>query len=197
MSGSYFGVVGPIASGKDELARILESKGYLVISLSDRIREEIVKRGNGHLVNDRQTLQDVADELRERKRADILALRSLEKIGKAEKVVFTSIRNPDEIKTLKTFLPIAIISVDASQERRFSFLKRRKRGGDPTTWEEFLEKDGREFREDAEDFRIKVRECMEMADVKIVNNGTKGELRSELERVLSSFGQAHEGKERI
>jgi len=198
MSESYIGVVGPIASGKDEVAKILEKEGYLVVSLSDRIREEIVGQGNKHLVNDRQTLQDVGDELREKNGPDILALRSLEKIGSEEKVVFTSIRSPDEIKTFKTFLPITIIAIDAPVERRFSFVKKRKREGDPTTWKEFLEKDNREFREEAERFQIQVKKCIEMADIKINNDGTKEELRIKVGGVLQSLREGQsEDKERM
>ena len=64
MNEVVIGLVGDIASGKGMVAKILEGKGYSRHVLSDRIREEIVRHGLIDLVDDRETLQNVGNELR-------------------------------------------------------------------------------------------------------------------------------------
>ena len=97
------GITGTNASGKDTAADYLKNKGYSHYSLSDIVREECDVRG---LPKDRDTLRELANELRRNFGADVLAKRAIEKIQreKAKNIVITSIRSPEEIKTLKKIL---------------------------------------------------------------------------------------------
>lgn len=73
------GVAGTNASGKDTVANYLKTKGYANYSLSDIVREECDKRG---LPKDRDTLRELANELRRNFGNSVLAGRAMEKIKK-------------------------------------------------------------------------------------------------------------------
>lgn len=174
-----FGLVGPIASGKGTVADILEKKGYKSTSLSDRIREEIKKRD---LSETRQALQDIGNDLREKFRDGILAERTAKRYKNEQKLVIDSVRNPEEIGVLKKYFDIAIIGVTASRKKRYELVKKRQRKGDVKTWEEFLEKDKKEFGKKAHSQQVG--ECLKMSDFIVKNEGTKEELVKKTEALI-------------
>lgn len=179
------GVVGPIASGKGELVKTLEIKGFARYSLSERIREELVKQG---FEETRENLQDMGDKLRHRYGDDVLVLSTLEKVSKSGKrVVIESIRNPAEIVSLRQYLDAFILGINASQEKRFEYILARGRDGDPETWEEFKALDDREIAIQAESSQ-QVEKCLKMADRVIQNEGTLEDLRESIEGVLQDLG---------
>ena len=179
------GVVGPIASGKGELVKTLEIKGFARYSLSERIREELVKQG---FEETRENLQDMGDKLRHRYGDDALVLSTLEKVSKSGKrVVIESIRNPAEIVSLRQYLDAFILGISASQEKRFEHILARGRDGDPETWEEFKALDDREIAIQAESSQ-QVEKCLKMADRVIQNEGTLEDLRESIEGVLQDLG---------
>ena len=128
------GLVGPMASGKGLVADYLVSQGYTYFRLSDVIKEEITKR---KLPTDRKTFQDLGNELRKNFGSDILVKRIFEKNPEG-KIVLDGIRNPGEVKYLKTTLQAEIIGINATPEKRYQFVQARKRSMDPKTWEEFF-----------------------------------------------------------
>lgn len=179
------GVVGPIASGKGELVKTLETKDFARYSLSERIREELVKQG---FEETRENLQDMGDKLRHRYGDDVLVLSTLEKVSKSGKrVVIESIRNPAEIVSLRQYLDAFILGISASQEKRFEHILARGRDGDPETWEEFKALDDREIAIQAESSQ-QVEKCLKMADRVIQNEGTLEDLRESIEGVLQDLG---------
>ena len=70
------GTAGLNASGKGEVGNYLESKGFIFLSLSDAIREELTKEGKDH---SRQNMIDKGNELRQKYGAGILDLNSKSK----------------------------------------------------------------------------------------------------------------------
>jgi len=178
------GLVGPMGSGKGTIAKYLQGKGFKYASLSDRIREELKRRGKQET---RENLQDVADDLRKKKGSAVLAEMTVEKLKGKEKLVIDSIRNPGEISLLKKHFNIVIIAVTASRRKRFELLKGRRRKGDVQTWEEFLEKDKREFDKSADSHQIQIAKCIDMADYKIENEGTKKELMDVADRMFEKI----------
>ncbi len=178
-----FGLVGPIASGKGTVVKILSEKGYRSYSLSDRIREEIASRG---LIIDRNTLNQVSNELRQTLGSDILAKRTVEliKSDNPEFVVVDSIRNPEEIRFIKENLNAAIIGIDAPQEKRYEMFK--NRGANTAgidSFEQFKELDDREINgTDAHSQRVG--DCLKMADVIIQNDETIEDLKNEVNKAI-------------
>jgi dephospho-CoA kinase len=144
MDRTIFGLVGPIASGKQVLADFLKERGFRYISLSDEVREEALDRG---LATKRENLQNVGNSLRREFGLDILAVRALAKIDPETKLlVVDSIRNVGEISYLRRHLPIKIIGIDAPAEIRMGrFLARALvRHEDGITAEDFWKADRRD-----------------------------------------------------
>lgn len=180
------GLVGPIASGKGEVVKILVAKGYRPYSLSDRIREEITQRG---LEVNRTNLNFVSNNLRQNFGADILAKRTSELIekGEDELAVIDAIRNPFEIKYLQNKFGAKIIGVVADQKRRFElFLKRGTNIAGIETWEQFKELDNRELAQEGI-HKQQVKACLNLADIVIENNGTVEDLRANVEDFIRSL----------
>src|ERR1700694_230062 len=94
------GLVGHIGAGKTSIAKYLESKGYMRVTLSDFLVEEARSRG---LPASRKDLQDLGDELRQRNGGSFLVRRALEKASQAgtTRLVIDGLRNPDEVRALK------------------------------------------------------------------------------------------------
>lgn len=181
-----FGLVGPIASGKGTVAQILKELGFVYYSLSDRIREELDRRG---LPITREYLQDMGDELRNIFGAEILAVRTLKRINMSgeKRIVIDSIRNPAEISYLKENLAAAIIAVVASPETRFRLLQVRGRAGDPKTFDEFLALDRRELERGEAMHKIDINGCLELADYTLKNEGTPDDLMEGLQHIFKEF----------
>lgn len=193
---SVIGLVGPIASGKGTVSLILKELGFEYYSLSDRIRDELTLKG---LPITRQSLQDMGDELRLKYGEDILAKRTVELLDttQAEKIVIESIRNPAEIRFLKSVLQATIVGVDASPEVRFRRLVERNRGGEPVSWEEFLAMDGRETGEVTDSHKINLTQCLEMTDFTIINEATSDDLMESVRIIFKEWrGARSKGKER-
>ncbi|OGM10072.1 hypothetical protein A2Y68_01320 [Candidatus Woesebacteria bacterium RBG_13_46_13] len=178
-----FGLVGPIASGKGSVGQILKDLGFEYYSLSDVIREELKKRG---LPINRESLQDMGDELRKEFGDGVLAIRTGEKvdISSQTKVVIDSIRNPAEIELLRSHLGAIIIGVTASPEARFKRVLARAREGEPKSWEDFLAMDRRETEKCSDPSKINVTGCLEMANYVITNEGTADDLMDNLRKIL-------------
>lgn len=190
-------VVGSIGSGKGEVVKILKDKGYFVTSLSDRIREEALRR---NLALTREVLQDLGDELR-LGFGDAVLVRITADIIRDKGVNFVaidSIRHPAEITYLRDEFNAIIIGVTASAKKRFELLRERGREGDPETFEEFLKMDKRELRNGEESHKIQVFGCLDMADVVIENEGSLEDFQRKIESTLISFGieRSRTGRER-
>lgn len=181
-----FGLVGPIASGKGTVIQILAEKGYRAYSLSDRIREEIKRRG---LEVTRQSLTDVANDLRGTIGADILAKQTAELIEKdgAELVAIDAIRNPAEVVYLRQKLGAKIIGVVADQAKRYEMFRNRGINTEGiNTWEEFKKHDDMEQAQEG-DYKQQVTESLKLADVIIENNGTIEDVKQKVESVIANL----------
>ena len=178
-------LVGPIASGKGTVAKILAEMGYSPYSLSDRIREETTLRG---FETTRQTLTDIGNELRQTLSADVWAKRTAELIEKAspEFVVIDAIRNPAELTFLKQKFGAKIIGIVADQKKRFEMFKSRgKNTAGINTWEEFKAIDDQESSQEGS-YKQQVDACLALADIIIENNETIEDLKQKIENFLNT-----------
>lgn len=186
MSRFVVGLVGPIASGKGTVAKMLAEKGYAAYSLSDRIREEIKERG--HEVT-RDMLNMVSNELRGKMGADIWAKRTADMIvlDNPERIVIDSIRNPEEVNFLKQRFGTKIIGIIGDQKRRYELFKARGTNfAGINSWEEFKQLDDRELIQTG-DHKQQVAACLELADIIIDNSGTVEDLQKKVEDFISSL----------
>ena len=175
------GVTGLFCSGKDTFANYLKSKGFEHISLSDILREELMKR---NVEITRENLQRIGNELRKTRGNDILARLTLEKINPEKKYVITSIRNPLEIKKLASSKNFVLVNIDSNQETRFKRMQSRPRNEkDPSTFEEFIESEAKELTSKDESGQ-NLTACIQMARIVISNNSTEEEFYKKIEETM-------------
>ncbi len=93
------GLTGPNASGKGEVVKFLECKGFYSYSLSDVIREAVRRRG---LEITRERLIEVGRELRCEEGNGVLAQRILSQIEEDKNYVVDSFRHPEEMQVFRT-----------------------------------------------------------------------------------------------
>ena len=179
--------VGPIAVGKGTAIKLLEKKGFVSSSTSDRIREEIKKRGEEV---DRYSLTKVSNELRETYGDSVLAKRTADVIEniKNKYIVIDSIRNPEEINYLREKYGIKIIALLANQKRRYEQFSNRTLNSQPMTFEAFKDLDDKELYGTLGEHTQRVSECIKMADATIENVGSIEELEEKLTEVLKNLG---------
>lgn len=183
------GITGTIASGKDSVKRILQSKfNCYTVSLSSIIRAELEKKKNSNF--SRKNLQDLGNELRKRYGEHILAMLAVEYLQKNKEVIIVDgIRNPGEIDFLREKFKdkFVLIGVDAKPEIRFERIKRRNYNSDPKTWEEFLEIDKRDQGENEPEYGQRTRDCLEKSDFIIANDGSLEDLEKKVNEIIEKI----------
>lgn len=175
-----FGLTGPNAAGKGEVAACLRRHGFAVHSLSDVVREEAAARG---LPPEREHLIRIGNVLREEGGPGILARRILPRLG--ERDVVDSIRTPGEVEVLRGLPRFVLLAVRAPLEVRFRRALARARPGDPRTLEEF---EAREREENASDPRAQQLDATSgLADRVLDNDGDLDGLSRAVERLLDEY----------
>jgi dCMP deaminase len=170
------GVAGKLGSGKDTVAEMAVKKGYLHLSLSDILREDLKRQGKEVT---RDNLVELGARLRRELGSDILATRAFSKINN-DKVVITSIGRTEEVEFFKR-KEVKIIYVDASPKIRFERIKQRSRENDPITFPEFLklekiESKGKNLERNFDDIK-------EIADIVLTNNSTLDSLQKKMDLI--------------
>ena len=177
-----FGLTGPNAAGKGEVAAYLAELGFAVHSLSDVVREEAAARGLGA---EREHLIRIGNELRAAGGPGILARRILPRLGRRD--VVDSIRNPAEVEVLREVEGFALVGVTAKVETRFARSLARARPGDPRTLAAF---ESRECEENSADpARQRLAATFDLADVVLNNDGTLADLRAAVDSLIAGPGR--------
>lgn len=174
------GITGTYAAGKDTVAEYLVAKGFNHYSLSDEIRQIMTELG---LEETRENLIATGNKVRIEKGNEHLATRVTKKLQRP--AVITSIRNPHEIKHLKTQEGFVLLHVDADREIRYARTVLRLRQGDLKTLEEFVASEEKELKGAAHSQNLTL--CFEEADHVIYNNGEIEELHIQVEEVLQKL----------
>lgn len=171
------GIIGPIASGKDEAAKYISSrlgKPYFVIS--DILREVAAERG---VESTRDNLIYLGNKMTVEFGADFLARRLAEKLPDGG--IAVGMRMTEQIEYFRANSDFILIAIYAEAAVRFERARSRGRIGEAETLESFVRA------EDAEN-RLpntqRLFECMKMADYKIFNNQGLDKLYRKLNQVL-------------
>lgn len=129
------GLTGRNCAGKTTVLDYLKQGGFIALSLSDVIRDEIKKQG--HEIT-RERLIEMGRHLREEHGPSVLAKLILEKLDIDKNYVIDSIRNPHEVSALRTRSDFFLWSVTADDKTRFERSKIRARENETTDFKEFL-----------------------------------------------------------
>lgn len=187
MTKTVLAVVGPMAAGKGTVIEILKKKGFESSSTSDRIREEIRRRG---MEVNRDSLTLVANDLRTTFGNEILAKRTIEFVDASPSNYFVidSIRNPNEIAFFKEKYDMKIIAVTADQHLRFKRFSERTTNSEPMSFDRFKEIDDKELYGSQGEHSQRVSDCMKLADVTLENDGSVENLENKINEALHAFG---------
>ena len=172
------GLTGTNGAGKGEAAAYFEARGYAYFSLSDVIRDELRERGEPA---SRDNLIRTGNDLRDRFGPDVLARRTMDKIGCTERAVIDSIRNTREVDLLRRQEGFVLLAIDAPIALRFARVAVRGRDESAGDLEAFRKKEEEERAGGATAQQLEA--CMAAADRLIINDGTIPEFHRKLEEV--------------
>lgn len=175
------GLTGTLAAGKGVVSEILIKKGFNHYSVREFLIKEIIRRG---MIVNRDSMVIVANDLRRRFSSGHIAE---ELYGEAKRKggdsIIESIRAVGEVETLRNKGDFILIAVDADQRLRYDRIVSRQSVTDKISYEEFVANENREMVSD-EPAKQSIARVMEMADFKIINNGTIEEVERDVEQIL-------------
>jgi dephospho-CoA kinase len=168
-------VTGMPGSGKSIVVEEAVNLGIPVYVMGDVVREETLKR-YGKVTPD--LMVKTSRDLREEHGEEVIALRTIERVKPCEKVVvIDGVRSLREVEVFKRYGSVITVAVHSSPKTRFERLLRRKRPGDPSTYEEFYERDMTEL-------RFGLGDVIALADYVVVNEGDIEEVKAKSREIF-------------
>ncbi len=155
-------LTGMPGSGKSTIVSALKSKGIETLNLGDGVRAEAKRR---NLEPSGENLGKIMLQLREKNGPGAIANLLTNQIqnSKSNIIIVDGVRSIAEIEVLKNVGSVKLLSIEATAETRFKFLKARGRSDDPETKEKFAERDNREI-------SVGIDKSISIADETISNN---------------------------
>ncbi len=175
------GIVGMPASGKGEVSRIARDLGIPVVVMGDAIREQVRLAG---LEPTDANCGAIAGRLRADLGMDAIARITIPAIeaAAAPVVLVDGIRGDYEVTTFREHFPdFTLIGIVSSFETRYARLANRGRSDDSLTKEELRARDARE-----ESWGLG--RALELADCRIVNEGSLEGFATEVKDLLRRLG---------
>jgi dephospho-CoA kinase len=170
-------VTGMPGAGKSTASEISASMGFEVFRMGDDVRMEAEKR---KLALTDENLGAVMLQLRQSGGPVAIAHlceQRIEKNSKASFVLIDGIRNMNEFLEFKKLGFAVLVSIHASPDRRFKFLKSRGRSDSPASFESFEARDRREL-------SVGIGEAIALADEVVINSGSVDELMRRVSELL-------------
>ena len=155
-------LTGMPGSGKSTIVSALKSKGIETLNLGDGVRAEAKRR---NLEPSGENLGKIMLQLREKNGPGAIANLLTNQIqnSKSNIIIVDGVRSIAEIEVLKNVGSVKLLSIEATADTRFKFLKARGRSDDPETKEKFAERDNREI-------SVGIDKSISIADETISNN---------------------------
>ena len=182
MSKLILGFVGPLASGKEASKKYLEEKYAASSHRFSTMLRDILNRI--YVPVNRQNLQDISLDLRNRFGSDTLARVIAEDVKNDthEIVIVDGIRRMDDIINLKNVTGFYLVAIDAKEEIRYERMKLRNEnvGDDKKSFIEFLD-DGKKEAE------LEIPEVMGNATYTINNDGSFEDLYKQIDSIVNNL----------
>ncbi len=176
-------VTGRNAAGKTTIVEWFVEQGWEGCSCSDSIRHWL--KENGKEIN-RENLTQGGRSLRSKGGPGILAELLLERISPEQPTIIDSIRTPDEVHALREREGFLLIEVHAPIDLRWERMQQRGREGDPENYQDFLSQEEAEAVAKNSSGQALVATA-ELADLLIINDGTRQELDESLKILLTTI----------
>ncbi len=179
------GLTGKNGSGKGEVAKYLQERGFTYYSLSDVLREEAAKEGKeitrAHLV-------ELGNRLRNESGPSVLAERIFSRLDPEKHYVIDSIRHPSEVQVFRRRTDFILAAVRAPERLRFERLRQRGRENDPKTFEQFQELEQREAQSSVESDQ-QLDRAISLHDTILENTGPLKMLHDRIKDLLIEFSK--------
>jgi len=175
------GVTGLIGSGKGAVADMLVAQGFEKLGHSEIISEELIKQG---IEINRDNQVSFANKMRKEHGPGYWARKLIGRFQKNKNYVVEGFRNVAEVEEFKKLDNFFLVGVAAGRKRRYQWLIRRKRVGDPVNMDEFMKVETRDFLQDNE-YGQQNALCFASADYFLVNEGNLHELSRQVAQMLS------------
>jgi len=173
------GITGTLGAGKGTAAQYLAQKhNFVYYSVRNFIAEEVLRRG---LLVNRDTITQVANDMRRVHGSDYVTRQLFVHVVKEQRsVVVESIRTVGEVECLRAHHGV-LWNIEADQKLRF---ERASRMPDTShlNFEQFVEREKTD--EVSSDPSQRLSGVRALADLTIVNNGTKEEYYQKIEAAL-------------
>ncbi len=179
------GITGPYCAGKDMAANYFLDKGFLHISLSDLIRNQMKKT---KIAITRSNLIKYANSLRKKFGPSVLARVAINSMLPNRNYIVSSIRNFFELEVLKSRKDFISILIEAPVKTRFErLLKRTDRKEDKKikTFEEFKNSEQTEKSNDLEKQQLHL--VFNNADIIIKNDSSLKVLDKKLDKFFKKY----------
>ena len=179
------GIAGTLGAGKGTVVKyLLETRGFRHYSARKFLLTEITRRDLPAAVRDNMSL--VANDLRSKYGAGYIIEQLFEQAQKAGgDAVIESLHTQSEAEFLKSNKAL-VLGVDADIKTRYERILKRESETDHVTFEKFLEDNKREIASD-DPKKHNIQKVIDMADVKLTNNGTPEELFLQVEETLKNY----------
>lgn len=182
MAKVIFGLVGPLASGKEVTKKYLVQKYKAQDCRFSTILRDVLSRV--HVLVSRENLQKISTVLRANFGEDLLAKAIANDASKLEAdiVVIDGVRRPTDIQYLNELPHFILIKIDANAKLRHERLVKRNEnaGDDKKTFEQFLAD-----HESEADRHVPV--VMATAREAINNNGMIEELYEQIDQIVQKY----------
>jgi dephospho-CoA kinase len=177
------GITGTLGAGKGTVVEYLASKGFAHYSARAFITREVERRG---LPVSRDSMTVVADDLRAAHSPGYIIESLYAEAARAGKnAVIESIHNVREVAALREKGNFFLLAIDADPKLRYARISLRGSATDKVSFEKFLADEAREMHE-TDPHKQNIAQCMELADEKVLNNGTKEELHVRIDEIFAA-----------
>jgi dephospho-CoA kinase len=169
---NLIGISGTNGSGKDTLGKMLaERHGWLFVSITDILRDELKKRG---LPIERDNLRNLSAEWRRQSGLGVLIDKANELLesrnGKYKGLAIASLRNPGEADRVRQ-LGGKVVWLDADPKMRYQRnMARHRSAEDKKTFAEFLTEEQAEMKHSGDDATLSMSGVKAKADIFLKNN---------------------------
>lgn len=176
------GVTGTLGAGKGTIVDYLvNDHGFKHYSVRQFLLSEIERQG---LPTNRDSMVIVANALRAEHSPHYIISELFEQaIYEGKDAVIESIRTPGEVDFLRQQDQFLLLAIDADPYLRYERIKNRKSETDDIDFATFIENEKREMTT-SDPNKQNLQKCIQMADIKFMNNGSIKELIYQVDEKL-------------